>query len=586
MKNKDSGLGYVIRMFAFMRPYMLTYIPGIIIYCSQGFVSALISSFFVSRITTEVLNNNVRGIVYAAVSFFGLFAVFLIIFAPGVVMYVNSETKAIRSLKSKLFRCFVATSLESSIFSHSGEGIAAINTDADTAANLYGIALSPFLSCAISIVFSALVVFLVDYRLGIASVTIGLLAFLIQYKFSKPLGKIEEQTLSANSASVNAMSNIFSGAVVIRAFNAQQKAILSFDKENNMLKFLSFRKAFISMWQIFFTTIQGWLTLTGVFALGGYLVATNRLSFPALMMVPSLCEAIASGMSGIGGAWAAMQAPVAASKRILKILDNGEENLLHKEKPQSQTDFIDESYTLKLNGLCFKYLTGNENSLNDINLEIGENEMVAFVGESGSGKSTLLRTIIGMYERQELDMSIGSMTFNESDILSWRGRFAYVDQSCKLFDMSIAENIALGSNRLLSNSEIKAAALAANASSFIGALPEGYETPCGEKGSLLSGGQKQRIAIARALIRKAPVIVFDEVTSALDAESEKLVMETINSLRADHTVLITTHNLNNIIGSDKIIVMDNGRITESGCHTELMKKDGLYKKLFLQSQKA
>lgn len=587
-KRKESNLSYVSRMFAFMRPYMLTFIPGLSLYCSQGFIISLMNSVFLSRVTADALSANARGIIYAAVAFLGLLIIYFLILAPGVVMYVSGIEKAKKDLKAKLFRRFVKTSLERSVASHSGEGIAAINTDSDTASDILGNAISPLISCIISIVFSAFVVFLIDYRLGLASVGIGLLAFLIQYKFSKPLGKIGEETLSANAASVKEMSNIFSGALAIRAFNAQQRALVSFDKENGELKVLSFKQASISMWQTFFTTIQGWLTLTGVFALGGYLVATGRLSFPSLMMVPAMCESIASGMAGIGSAWAGLQAPIAASKRVFSILDGGGDGDLPEPEPRPAADADNGSYVLRLNGLSFGYLAVEENALNDITFEIGENEMVAFVGESGSGKSTLLRTIIGMYERDGLDMSLGTLRFDKDDILTWRGRFAYVDQSCKLFDMSIAENIALGANKPLGDSlrdEIKAAASAANASAFIEALAEGYDTPCGEKGTSLSGGQKQRVAIARALIRKAPILVFDEATSALDAESERSIMETIEGLRGNHTILITTHNLSNILNADKIIVMDGGRVAETGSHDELLEKDGLYKRLYTQGRK-
>lgn len=216
--------------------------------------------------------------------------------------------------------------------------------------------------------------------------------------------------------------------------------------------------------------------------------------------------------------------------------------------------------------------------MDGVSLSIKENEMVAFVGESGSGKSTLLRTIIGMYERDGLDMEIGGLPFTADAIGEWRRCFAYVDQSCKLFDMSIAENITIGLPSQNQQGMIQAAKRAI-AHDFISELPEGYATSCGEKGASLSGGQRQRIAIACALYRKAPILVFDEATSALDAESERGIMKTIENLRHDHTILMTTHNLSNVITANKIVVMDNGRIAECGTHHELLEKGGLYTKL-------
>jgi ABC-type multidrug transport system fused ATPase/permease subunit len=223
-----------------------------------------------------------------------------------------------------------------------------------------------------------------------------------------------------------------------------------------------------------------------------------------------------------------------------------------------------------------------------------------------------------MYEKEGIDVRLGDLSFHESPLKAWRRNFAYVDQSCKLFDMSVKQNIAMGNcgdsgergdscncgdsgvcgdcgnsgdssdsgdcgnsgdRGNASDADIVSAAKRALAHDFIEELEHGYDSPCGERGGSLSGGQKQRIAIARALCRKAPVLVFDEATSALDTESERNIMETIENLRTDHTILITTHKLSNISTADKIVVMDKGQIAEHGTHAELLEKGGLYVKL-------
>jgi subfamily B ATP-binding cassette protein MsbA len=149
--------------------------------------------------------------------------------------------------------------------------------------------------------------------------------------------------------------------------------------------------------------------------------------------------------------------------------------------------------------------------------------------------------------------------------------------------MSVRENIAMGAAGKVEEDVIIVSAKRAAAHEFIGELEGGYDAPCGEKGGTLSGGQKQRIAIARALAKQAHILVFDEATSALDTESERHIMDTIHSLRNDHTILITTHNLENIITADKIIVLDNGNIAEMGTHNELMQKNGIYTRLYTTS---
>ena len=584
------------RMFTFVKPYKFSYIIGCLLYCSQMFLSMFIMSLFMNRVMAALLDVSRNGLIYASIFLVCAFVIYFLSVGIGIFVFVTTVAKATRDMKQRLFRAFINKSVEDSMSGHSGEGIAALNTEADTALTILDNALFPFLSSLISIVFSSVVVFAIDYRIGLATFAAGALAFFAQTRFAKPLGKLGKKQLDVNADSVKSLSNIFPGAIVIRVFGLQDKVHSEFNDEIKKLRKIEYKRAFISMFQSLFTTVQGWLTLVIVFALGGYLVATGRLDFPMLIMAPVMCMSINNGISTIGTAWAGLQAPIVAAERMFNILDSDSGK---RHTPFSKKDVgkvlapsaisasthpapeID-NYEIQLTNLSFKYKNADENTLNNINLEIGKNEMVAFVGSSGSGKSTLLKAIIGMYDRDDFNIKMGNMDFMESDPGAWRKHFAYVDQSCKLFDMSVSKNIALGAGGTASVESIEAAAKRAAAHEFISDLPEGYESNCGEKGSSLSGGQKQRVAIARALVRGAPVLVFDEATSALDAESEKSIMETINDLRSDHTVLITTHNLHNTINADKIVVLDKGHIVEIGTHEDLLIKNGIYAGLYNQ----
>ncbi len=564
-----------IRMFTFVKPYTHLYIPGVFMHNSQLFTYALIQALLISRITAAVLDNTARKIVYEIAILLGIFMVITFMIGLGVFLKYTAIAKITRDLKAILFKCFIKNSLEHSMSTHSGEGIAALNTDANIAAEAYDTAISELFSYFFSIIMGLVVVLAIDYRLGLASIAAGGLAFFVQSKFIAPLGRINKERLELNSNTVQCLSNILSGGLAVRVFNMQEKAHASFDIENRKMQLLSFKEAIITMWQILFQTVQGWLTLVIVFAFGGWLVAKGQIELPTLMMTPQMCLAVSNGIVGIAVAWAGLQAPAAAAERVFKILDAGQEDDDHVYVQPDENW----CYDLIIKDLNFKYLNGEINALSDISLTIKENEMVAFVGESGSGKSTLLRAIIGMYHRININIQLGGININKSNPTAWRKQFAYVDQSCKLFDMTIAENIALGAGGDVSLETIKESAIRASADYFISSLPEGYDSFCGEKGASLSGGQKQRIAIARALCRRAPILVFDEVTSALDAESERIIMDTIESLRKDHTILITSHNINNIMCADNIVVMDNGCVAEMGSHLELMGKGGIYTKL-------
>ena len=578
-QKEDSK--YFFKMFRFVRPYAVPFVIGTLLYSSQGFMFPLIISVFASGMIAAITMGEANLVMSAVWTILIMAGIWMASIAPGIYMMIMNNAKAVRDLKRSLFAAFVSNSLEGAAAKHSGEGIAAINTDADTAAQVYGDPLFALLNCIITIVAGSAVVFVVDWRIGAAAFAVGILGFIVQSRFTKPLAKVGKDRLEANAASVKSLSNIFSGAIAIRAFNMQDKAAAAFDIENKMLRALDFKQAFITMWQSMYRSVQSWMMLVVVFVLGGWLVADGQLELYQLMLTPFMALTIAQAFGQIGAAYAGLQPPIAGAKRVFNILENGRQG----GRPQAApTDVGAENavsaYNIKIDNLDFRYLDTESDMLKGITLEIPENKMVALVGESGSGKSTLLRTIIGMYEREKMPISLGDMDFGDKDIWAWRRNFAYVDQSCKLFDMSIAENIAMGAGGDATRDDIEAAAKRAFAHDFITELEGAYDAPCGEKGGTLSGGQKQRIAIARALVKKAPILVFDEATSALDGESERHIMDTIESLRRDHTILITTHNLENIVNADIIVVMDDGAVAEIGTHDELMAKGGIYYKLY------
>ena len=555
---------YFFKMFRFMRPYAVPYGISQLIYSAQGFAITYIFSIFIGNLMATIVAGDRDGLISAGTMLGIMLAVFVAVLMIGIYVNILILGRVGLDLRKVLFRAFMRTGLEDA--KHSGEGIATLNIDAEAAEGLFESALMMFLMNIITIVGSTVVIFTMDWRIGIASLVVGILSFFMQNRFTKPLAKLGKDTLEANARAVKATSNVFSGAVAIRAYNMQPQAFLTFDRENNRLRALGVKCGLINMGQTLFRTVEGWLTLLVVFGFGGWLAATGRIEFHTIAAIFVMSSALSSSIGSIGQTIAGLQPPIAGAKRIFAVIDKDEARNISMRRGRAPAHPVSTApgHALTIDNFTFRYLDGDADVLKNISLHIPENQMVAIIGESGSGKSTLLRAIMGMYQRDDINISIGGLHFNETSLANWRENFAYVDQSCKLFDMTIKENIAMGRGGHAMDEEVIDAAKRAMAHDFIQGLEQGYDTPCGEKGESFSGGQRQRIAIARALIKNAPVLLFDEPTSALDKDAERHIMDTIEALRGRHTILYTTHNMDNIAAADRVIVMEDGRVIRDG----------------------
>ena len=239
---------------------------------------------------------------------------------------------------------------------------------------------------------------------------------------------------------------------------------------------------------------------------------------------------------------------------------------------------------IEIRDLDFIYEGSTSNALKDIRLHVAPGETVALVGASGAGKTTLANLLPRFYQCEKGRIFIDGHDIHDVSLASLRASIALVSQEIVLFDDTVRNNIAYGAQRNATDEAVNAAAGAAHALEFINKLPAGMETEIGEKGARLSGGQRQRIALARALLKGAPIIILDEATSALDAESERQIQSALEVVRRDRTCIIIAHRLSTIKAADRVYVLDGGRIVETGTHGELLGRNGVYTKLYHSGQ--
>jgi len=310
--------------------------------------------------------------------------------------------------------------------------------------------------------------------------------------------------------------------------------------------------------------------------LGAQAVLSGTMTGGALVQFLFLSVMAAAAVGALGEVWGDVQKASGAMERISELL-NARPSIAAPARPRPLPS--PSKGEIAFDDVVFAY-PGRPDmpALRGLDLRVRSGETVALVGPSGAGKSTVLRLLLRFYDPQSGSIRLDGVDLREADPQQVRARMALVAQDAPLFSGSALDNIRYGREEA-SIDAIMAASRAAEADGFISALPQDYDTPVGERAKTLSGGQKQRLAIARALVRNAPVLLLDEATSALDAENERLVQQALHDAMTGRTTLVIAHRLATVQRADRIVVMDAGRVVEQGTHTDLVAQGGLYAKL-------
>jgi ATP-binding cassette subfamily B protein len=384
----------------------------------------------------------------------------------------------------------------------------------------------------------------------------------------------ENQDWIANSSG-NAAEYL--GAVqTVQAFTHEALTRKSFDVVSEKSFVVARRRIFARAWMTAIVIFLVFAGVVGVLWIGANDVRTDQMTAGTLVQFLIYSIMVAGGVAALSEIWGELQRAAGATERLVELLAI-EDAVQDPTAPKSLPTRV--SGAITFDAVTFHYpQRPNIVALDEVAFQVAAGETVAIVGPSGAGKSTIMQMLLRFYDPEIGGITIDGVNLRDMARHDFRKHIALVPQDAAIFALSAMENIRFGRPEA-SDEDVIAAAEAAAAHDFISALPDGYDTYVGERGVMLSGGQKQRIAIARAILRDAPILLLDEATSALDAESERLVQAAVENLSADRTTLVIAHRLATVKKADRILVMDQGRIVAQGSHDSLIAEHGLYARL-------
>ena len=414
-----------------------------------------------------------------------------------------------------------------------------------------------------------------SWHLALASFGMVPLAMYMISRFGKRSSQLATLRQESQGELTELLVEAISGIRVVKAFGMERYEEQRFDKANQELLGRQNRSVRITSYSPPMLETLGAIAAAGIFMLGGYLIIQRVITTGDFASFVFAFFLLSDPIKKLNGFALKVHEGLAAARRVFELLDVEPEVI---DKPGAiALPAIREGVSIDIDR--FTYPGKTEPALQGVHIEVKRGEVIALVGSSGAGKTTLINLIPRYFDVQEGRVAIDGHNIQDVTLKSLRDQIAIVTQEIFLFHDTVAANIAYGKIDC-PKERIREAAQAANAHEFIMALPKGYDTQIGEGGMHLSGGQRQRLAIARALIKNAPILILDEATSALDSESEIEVQEAIERILENRTTFVIAHRLSTIRQATRIYVFDHGRVVESGRHDELLERGGQYKKLY------
>lgn len=507
-------------------------------------------------------------------------AIVLLYFFKGVFRYTQGYLmkyvgqRVIMDIRNRMYEHYQRLSLDYYTANQTGAMMSRITNDINSMQQALPVAVD-LIRQPFTLMGLMAVAFYQEWRLTLFALLIMPLMAVPFIKFGHRLRRYSKKGQEKMGDISSVLQETITGIRVTRAFGMDGYEIGRFRDENKRFFNIIMKRVRIDEISGPLNEFIGSIGIAFVIWYGGYQVLNGQSTPGAFFSFLAACALMYNPIKKLNGANAQIQDSMAAAERVFHILDT-EPSVKEKEGALTISG-VKEGVEFK--NVSFKYQ--DEMVLKGVDLRVKVGEIVAIVGESGGGKSTLVSLIPRFYDVTDGAVTIDGVDIRDLTFKSLRGLTGVVSQETFLFNDTVRNNIAyLPERESISFDAIVEAAKAANAHEFIMAMPDGYDTVIGERGVRLSGGQRQRLSIARALLKNPPILILDEATSSLDAESEYLVQEALNRLMKGRTTLVIAHRLSTIQHADRIVVLSKGKIAEEGRHEELLRQGGEYSRLY------